>query len=137
MLTPTTKSIDNFQDSFEPKTEYRLSDIQLEIPDDSTAVFTAATQGPAGATAWVRAWVSNAADGALGEAELGNVAVGDQVTLTVVLAREGTPERPVCGSNRNGWPPNTRSMLNSNERLRQSLRKNDTPTPDSLDWVWL
>ncbi len=92
MLTPTTEPIADFKSSFEPKTEYQLRDVRLEIPDKSTAVFSAKTQGPVGATAWVRAWGSNESEGTLAQAEIGNVSVGDEVSLTVVLDREATPE---------------------------------------------
>ena len=92
MLTPTIKPIAHFKNSFEPQTEYQLRDVRLEIPDKYTAVFSAMTEGPAGATAWVRAWVSNESEGTLAEAEIGDVSVGDEVHLTVVLDREATPE---------------------------------------------
>ena len=50
MLTPTTKPISRFTNSFEPHTDYQLRDVRLEIPDKYTAVFSARTAGPTGAT---------------------------------------------------------------------------------------
>ena len=91
VLTPSTEPIANFRDSFEPPTPYRLSDVRLNIRDKCTAVFTANVHGPAGSTAWVRAWISNEPDGTLAQAEIGAIPVGDEVTLTVVLEREATP----------------------------------------------
>ena len=92
MLTPTAQPINHFKNSFEPPTEYQLHDVQLEIPNDHKAIFTARAAGPVGATAWVRAWISNEPQGTLTEAEIADVPVGDKVTLTVVLERDATPE---------------------------------------------
>ena len=92
MLTPTIVPITNFVDSFEPKTEYRLSDVSLEVPNEKTVVFTARTHGPVGATALVRAWVSNEPDGTLADAEVEGVCAGDEVVISVILERDSTPE---------------------------------------------
>lgn len=92
MLTPTTSPIIRFKDSFEPKTEYRLSEVTLDIPDERTAVLRAKTHGPCGASAWVRAWISNEAQGTLAEVEDGNVNAGDEVELRLCLDRDATPE---------------------------------------------
>ena len=83
MLQPVQQPLRDFRDSFVPKTEYRLDDVWLEIPDARTAIFHARTRGPAGSTAWVRAWVSNEPAGTLADAELAEVAVGGEVTLTI------------------------------------------------------
>ncbi len=91
MLT-TCSPIDAFVDSFEPATEYQLSNVWLEIPDDRTAVFTAKVIGPPGATAWVRAWISNEEFGGLGEAELAEVPTNTEVSLRVIQVIDATPE---------------------------------------------
>ena len=91
MLTPTTASITNFQDSFDPKTEYRLSNARLDIMDTTTARFTARTHGPPSSTAWVRGWISNEPDGGLAEAETGEIQTGSEISLTVQLESEKIP----------------------------------------------
>ncbi len=91
-MLPTSSPIDAFVDSFEPTTEYRLSDVRLEIPDDRTAVFTAKVFGPPGATAWVRAWISNEELGGLGEAELAEVPIGAEISLRVIQVVDSSPE---------------------------------------------
>ena len=92
MLSPNREPITSFKDSFKPTTEYRLSDVRLEIKDRRTAVFTAFAHGPRNATAWVRAWVSSEAEGTIAQAEIADISVGAEVSLTVVMNREATPE---------------------------------------------
>ncbi len=92
MLRPTTETLDSFVDSIDPSTEYRLRDVRLDIPDAETAVFRATLLGPPEAKVWARAWVSNEASGGLGEAASPPMTAGDQVTLTVKLTKDGTPE---------------------------------------------
>lgn len=92
MLRLTSSPIASFIDSFEPKTQYQLSNVRLEIPDDRTAVFTAKVLGPPDATAWVRAWISNEELGGLGEAELAEVPTGSKVTLRVIQVIDSIPE---------------------------------------------
>lgn len=92
MLTQTQKPIRSFVDSFEPKSPFRLSGVSLEIPDERTAVFTATVNGPPGETAWVRAWISNAELGGLGEAELAEIPVGEIVSLRVIQVIDANPE---------------------------------------------
>ena len=92
MLKPTVHPITDFQDSFEPRTEYVLQNVRLEIPDERTAVFTGLPEGPEGEHAWVRAWISNEAEGTLAEAEISDAPVGSEVSLKVVLDRDATPE---------------------------------------------
>ncbi|MFK7819535.1 MAG: hypothetical protein AB8G99_12525 [Planctomycetaceae bacterium] len=92
MLTPTDVPITSFKDSFEPTTEYRLSNVCLEIPNERTGVFTADVHGPPNATAWVRAWISNEELGGLGEAEVAEVPTGAEVSLRVIMVRDAVPE---------------------------------------------
>ena len=92
MLRPTDKPLVAFIDSFDPPTPYQLRDVQLEIPDESTAVFRATLVGPKDAAVWARAWISNEADGTLAEGESSQLTAGDQVTLTVKLTQDKTPE---------------------------------------------
>ncbi len=92
MLTPTDAAIVSFVDSFKPAGEYLLENVRLDIPDPVTAIFNATLVGPPGAPVWARAWMSNAADGTLAEAESPKMVAGDDVTLVVQLTGDGSPE---------------------------------------------
>ena len=92
MLRPTEATLDSFVDSFQPSGEYVLRDVRLDIPDPETAVFKSKLHGPEGSPVWARAWVSNEADGTLGEAASPQMMAGDYVTLTVKLTTDKTPD---------------------------------------------
>ena len=92
MLTPTGSPLESFRDSFPPRTPYVLSDVRLEIPDAETAIFTAKTHGPEGASVWARAWVSNEIEGTLAEIASSEMTAGDEVTLTIKYAGGSVPE---------------------------------------------
>jgi hypothetical protein len=71
---------------------YFLSDVCVEIPSGDTAVFTAKLNGPAGASVWARAWLSNEVDGTLAETASQRLAAGDIVSLSVILRDIRIPE---------------------------------------------
>ena len=86
--TPTTTLVA----SGPPPGDYHLEDARLDIPDPSTAVFKAKLVRPVGSHVWARAWVWTEADGTLAEAASAKMNAGDEVTLTVRLTRDVTPE---------------------------------------------
>jgi hypothetical protein len=91
MLTPTTKSLDSFVDILPPTQGYSLSDVRLEIPNSTTAIFKARLNGPNGKPAWARAWLATEA-GTLAESASPQLITGDVVTLEVTLQRAESPQ---------------------------------------------
>jgi len=91
MLTPTAKVLNSFVDALPPSQGYFLSDVQLEIPNPTTAIFRAKLNGPEGTPAWVRAWLSTEAD-TLAEAASAELKAGDHVTLELVLRSSESPQ---------------------------------------------
>jgi hypothetical protein len=59
MLTSSSNSLDGFVDMLRSSRGYRLSDVRLNIPEPTTAIFKATANGPAGAPVWARAWLSS------------------------------------------------------------------------------
>jgi hypothetical protein len=59
--------------------------VSLDVPGPDTAVFRARLHGPAGSKVWVRAWLSNEADGTLAEVASECLNAGDLATLTLKL----------------------------------------------------
>lgn len=88
MLTPASNSKDLFVDILRPAHGYSLSDVRLDIPDATTAIFKARLNGPESSPVWVRAWLSTEA-GTLAESASPQLKAGDETTLQVVLH---TPE---------------------------------------------
>lgn len=74
-----------------PSHRYSLSDVRLEIPNSTTAIFKARMNGPSGSPVWVRAWLSTEA-GTLAEAASGQLKAGDEVTLEVTLRSKESPQ---------------------------------------------
>lgn len=92
MLKSRKEVITDFKNSFEPSTEYCLSDVQLTVIDKRTGRFSALTHGPPDARVCVRAWFSNEAQGGLGEAVKENILIGERVQLEVRLEKSGEIE---------------------------------------------
>lgn len=92
MFRPTTTPLRPADDSPRPTGAYFLSDVSLDIPAPATAVFRARLHGPAGAQVWVRAWLSNEADGTLAEVASDSLDAGELATLTVTLRDRRVPE---------------------------------------------
>ena len=91
MLTPTSNILDSFVNILPPSGGYSLSDVRLEIPNPTTAIFKARLNGPEGAPVWVRAWLSTEA-GTLAEAASHQLRAGDSVTLEVMLQSSESPQ---------------------------------------------
>ena len=91
MLKPTPNSLGSFVDVLQPSNGYSLSEVRLEIPSSTIAIFKARMIGPAGSPVWARAWLSTEA-GTLAEAASGQLKVGDEVTLEVALRSEESPQ---------------------------------------------
>ncbi len=87
MIPKTHKS---FADILPSSRGYSLSDVRLDIPNPTTAVFKAKLNGPAGSPVWARAWLSTEA-GTLAESASPQLNAGDEVTLEVILR---SPEQP-------------------------------------------
>jgi len=92
MLTPFSRSRDSFVDFLRPSHGYSLSDVRLDIPNSTTAIFKARLNGPEGKPVWVRAWLSTE-EGTLAESASPQLMSGDEVTLQVVLQ---SPVSPQC-----------------------------------------
>jgi hypothetical protein len=90
MLTAISKRKDSFKDVMGPCHGYSLSEVQLDIPDPTTAIFEATLNGPSEKPVWARAWLSTEA-GTLAEAASPQLKAGESVTLKVTLR---TPESP-------------------------------------------
>src|SRR4051812_28783238 len=92
MLTPTTcNSLNSFVDILPPSRGYSLSDVRLDIPNPTTAIFKAKLNAPKGAPVWVRAWLSTEA-GTLAETASPQMLSGDDVTLEVTLRSTESPQ---------------------------------------------
>jgi len=91
MLIPTTKTLTTFTDMLRPAHGYFLSDVRLDIPNPTTAIFKATLNGPKGAPVWVRAWLSTEA-GTLAETASPQMAAGETITLEVKLHRTEPPQ---------------------------------------------
>ena len=91
MLIPTSNTLNSFVNILSPSHGYSLSDVQLEIPNPTTAIFKARLNGPEGAPVWVRAWLSTEA-GTLAEAASHQLRAGDSVTLEVMLQSSESPQ---------------------------------------------
>jgi hypothetical protein len=91
MLTPTSNALDSFVNMLPPSRDYSLSDVQLEIPNPTTAIFKATLKGPEGAPVWARAWLSTEA-GTLAETASPQLTAGDPVTLAVALRGAQSPQ---------------------------------------------
>jgi hypothetical protein len=92
MLQPTKITQRGFVHLIQPPADYHLQDVQLDIVDERTAVFKARLMGPPGASVWARAWLGSEAEGTLGETASPEMKAGDEVTLSVKLVRDATPE---------------------------------------------
>jgi hypothetical protein len=92
MLRPTSNSLKSFTHLNPLPAEYHLEHVSLDIPDPQTAVFKAKLVGPAGSQVWARAWLATEADGTLAESASLAMNAGDEVTLTVSLTRNVSPE---------------------------------------------
>jgi hypothetical protein len=91
MLTPTSYSMDSFVEILRPSRDYSLSDVRLDIPNPTTAIFKATLNGPKDAPVWVRAWLSTEA-GTLAETVSPRLMAGDDVTLEVTLRNAESPQ---------------------------------------------
>jgi len=91
MLTPTSNSVNSFLDILRPSQDYSLSDVRLDIPNPTTAIFNARLNGPQGAPVWVRAWLSTEI-GTLAETASPRLTAGDRVTLEVTLRSAESPQ---------------------------------------------
>jgi hypothetical protein len=91
MLTPTESALCSFATILPPSQGYSVSDVRLDIPNPTTAIFTAKLNGPKGAPVWVRAWLSTEA-GTLAETASPQLMTGDNVTLEVTLPSAESPQ---------------------------------------------
>ena len=89
MLTPAFGT-GPFVDLLRPANGYFLSDVRLEIPNATTAIFKAKLNGPNNRPVWARAWLSTEA-GTLAEAASPQMKAGDEVTLEVRLQGAESP----------------------------------------------
>jgi hypothetical protein len=90
MLTPTVHSKDSFVDILRPSHGYSLSEVRLDIPSPTVAIFKARLNGPAGVPVWARAWLSTEV-GTLAESASPELRSGDEVKLEVVLGSSESP----------------------------------------------
>ena len=91
MLIPTSSTLNSFVDILPPSHGYSLSDVRLEIPNSTTAVFRATLKGPTGSLVWARAWLSTE-EGTLAETASPQLTAGDEVTLQVTYRGVESPQ---------------------------------------------
>jgi hypothetical protein len=70
---------------------YSLSDVQLDRPNATTAIFKARLNAPAGSAVWARAWLSNETE-TLAESASPQLKAGDNVKLEVILKSTESPQ---------------------------------------------
>jgi hypothetical protein len=80
-----------FSDMLPPTHGYFLSDVRLEVPNPTTAIFKARLNAPQDNPVWARAWLSTEA-GTLAEAASAQLTAGDEVTLEVKLQTAESPQ---------------------------------------------
>jgi hypothetical protein len=90
-LKPITTTKDSFADILRASHGYSLSDVRLEIPNPTTAIFKARLNGPEGSPVWARAWFSTEA-GTLAETASPRMTAGDELTLQVMIKGPESPE---------------------------------------------
>src|SRR5690348_2989470 len=90
MLTPAFGT-GPFVDLLRPANGYSLSDVRLEIPNATMAIFKARLKGPEGRPVWARAWLSTEA-GTLAEAASREMKAEEEVTLEVRLQGTESPQ---------------------------------------------
>src|SRR6185312_1943722 len=81
----------SFIELLHPTHSYFLSDVRLEIPNPTTAIFKAKLNAPEGKPVWARAWLSTEEE-TLAEAASPQMTAGDEVTLEVKLKTEEEPQ---------------------------------------------
>jgi hypothetical protein len=91
MLSPKFNSDNTFVAMMPPSRGYSLSDIRLDIPSPTIAIFKAKLNAPEGKPVWARAWLSTEA-GTLGESASPQLMAGDEVTLEVTLESPESPQ---------------------------------------------
>jgi hypothetical protein len=91
MLNPTSSTLRSFADFLRPARGFSLSDVRLDIPSTSVAIFRAKLNGPAGKPVWARAWLSTEA-GTLAESASPQLTSGDEVVLEVTLLGPESPQ---------------------------------------------
>jgi hypothetical protein len=91
MLTPNSNCENSFADILRPSRGYSLSDVRLDIPKPTYAIFTARLNGPEGTPVWARAWLSTEA-GTLAEAASPQLTAGEHVTLKIILQSTESPQ---------------------------------------------
>ena len=91
MQSQPPNSVDSFVDILRPSQGYSLSEVRLDIPNPTTAIFKAKLNGPEGMPVWVRAWLSTEA-GTLAETASPRLMAGDHVTLEVTLRSAESPQ---------------------------------------------
>jgi hypothetical protein len=82
---------DSFADILPSSRGCFLSEVRLDVPNPTTAVFKAKLNGPTGSPVWARAWLSTE-EGTLAESASPQMKVGDEVMLEVILRSPGLPE---------------------------------------------
>ncbi len=93
MFKQSPATFTDFADSWrKPDGEYALRDVQLEIHNSASAVFSATIDAPGDSSPCVRCWVSNAIEGTLAQCEQTDVVPGQNVQLYVELDTESIPE---------------------------------------------
>ena len=91
MLKPTSNRQTSFVDILQPAHGYSLSDVRLNIPSPTVAIFKATLNAPEGKAVWARAWLSTQA-GTLAESASPQLRAGDEVTLEVALESAEWPQ---------------------------------------------
>jgi hypothetical protein len=91
MLAPASYGNDAFAEILPPTRGYSLSDVRLDVPNATTAIFKAKLNGPEGAPVWARAWLSTEA-GTLAESASPELKSGDEVTLQLTLESGESPD---------------------------------------------
>ena len=91
MPMPNPDREHSFVDIMPPSQGYSLSDVRLERPDPTHAIFKAKLNGPPGTSVWARAWLSTEA-GTLAETASPRLKAGDHVTLEVTLPSAVPPQ---------------------------------------------
>jgi hypothetical protein len=91
MLAPFANNKSSFVDLLRPSHHYFLSDVRLEIPNPTIAIFKAHLNGPEGKSVWARAWLSTEA-GTLAEAASPQLIAGEEVVLEVTLRTTESPQ---------------------------------------------
>jgi hypothetical protein len=98
LLKPKSNSENSFVDFLPPSHSYWLTNVRLDIPSRTVAIFKAKLNAPEGKPVWARAWLSTE-EGTLAESASPRLMAGDEVNLRLRSKARNRRNSRTCESN--------------------------------------